>query len=310
MLKKYLADFLALFLVLFLALGSLFLWPNALSLAANEAPAIEGVRVVPSPLDRGTAGLVELAKGGADCAGEFTGRLIFFFEDQKENRAPGRDPGTRWVGLFGADITLKPGTYPLTVTCPGFKAQTLKVTVRDKSYGVRNIKVPAKQVDLSPEDQARAAQEKVLTDKALATVSPVRLWSGAFLEPVNGSVNSSFGRQTRLNGILNPRPHAGADFLTPIGTPVKAPAKGQVILEGDHFFSGKAIYIDHGQGLISMYFHLSEILVSSGAMVDKGQVIGKTGQTGRVTGPHLHYGVYLNGARIDPIPFRKLTTQF
>jgi murein DD-endopeptidase MepM/ murein hydrolase activator NlpD len=112
-----------------------------------------------------------------------------------------------------------------------------------------------------------------------------------------------------MNGVLNPRPHAGADYRAPEGAPVRAPASGRVVLTGDHFFAGNSIYIDHGQGLITMYFHLSEILVTDGQTVKKGdEPIGLVGKTGRVTGAHLHYGVYLNGARIDPSVFRKLTT--
>jgi murein DD-endopeptidase MepM/ murein hydrolase activator NlpD len=269
-----------------------------------------GLRVVPNPIDRGTAALVELAEGSSECQGRFDGKPIFFFLAKKEDKTPGRNPQTRWVGLFGADITIKPDVYPLTVTCPGQAELKTMVTARDKSYGVRTIKVPSRQVELSPKDLERVAKEKVLTDKALATRSPEKLWRGAFNEPLSAHINSSFGRQTKLNGILNPRPHAGADYLAPTGTLVKAPAAGLVLLTGDHFFSGKAIYIDHGQGLISMYFHLSEIMVVDGQRVEKGQAIAKSGATGRVTGAHLHYGVYLNGARIDPVPFQKLTTQF
>ncbi|MDR2422358.1 MAG: M23 family metallopeptidase [Deltaproteobacteria bacterium] len=267
------------------------------------------LKVLPQPLDRGTVGLVELAPASEECQGTFDGRPVFFFLAKKEDKTPGRTPGTRWVGLFGADIMIKPGSYALSIACPGQPDRATQVVVRDKAYGVRVIKVPSRQVELSPEDQARAAREKILTDKALATRSPEKLWRGAFLDPVNGQINSSFGRQTNLNGILNPRPHAGADFLVPTGTPVKAPARGRVILVGDHFFSGLAVYLDHGQGLISMYFHLSEAVAVEGRMVEKGQVIAKSGQSGRVTGAHLHYGVYLNGARVDPMPFRKLTSQ-
>jgi hypothetical protein len=267
-------------------------------------------KAFPLPLDRGTVGLVELPENLIDCQGEFDGKPVFFFIGKKEDKTPGKTPGRRLLGLFGADIAIKPGTYPLKVNCAGGKNWSISVPVRDKAYGVRTITVPSRQVRLSPEDQERAAREKKLTDKALATRSPERLWRGPFIEPVNGTINSSFGRQTKLNGVLNPRPHAGADYLVKEGTPVKAPADGLVILTGDHFFSGRAVYIDHGQGLISMYFHLSEILVEDGQKARKGEIIAKTGKTGRVTGAHLHYGVYLNGARIDPVPFRKLTTQF
>jgi hypothetical protein len=294
-----------------LALGGFFLAWSILAVGQTFSPAEpKGLKVLPQPLDRGTAGLVELVDGSTDCHGQFDKKPIFFFADKKTDKTPGRTPGTRWVGLFGADIMLKPGTYPLTVSCPGQPERRVSVKIREKAYGVRNIKVPKGQVELSSVNLERAAREKKLTDKALATRSLDKLWSGPFLEPVNGQVNSSFGRQTKLNGILNPRPHAGADYLVLTGSPVKAPARGLVILADDHFFSGKAIYLDHGQGLLSMYFHLSEILVTDGQMVEKGELIAKSGASGRVTGAHLHYGIYLNGARIDPIPFKKLSSQF
>jgi murein DD-endopeptidase MepM/ murein hydrolase activator NlpD len=181
------------------------------------------------------------------------------------------------------------------------------VSVKDKGYGVRDIKVPSGQVDLSEADLERARRESALVRKALDTVSPERLWSGPFIDPVEGTINSSFGRQTRLNGVLNARPHAGADYLVKEGVVVKAPAAGRVILTGNHFFAGNSIYIDHGLGLISMYFHLSAIDVTEGQMVERGAPIGKVGRTGRVTGAHLHYGVYIGGARIDPPVFRRMT---
>jgi murein DD-endopeptidase MepM/ murein hydrolase activator NlpD len=267
-----------------------------------ENPASE-VRIVPNPLDIGAPARVVLDDFGITLppTGSFDNRPVFFFRTKDG-----------WTGLFGADVMLKPGTLPLSLSYEkdGLAAGgAYDVTLKTKDYGERSINVPKSQVQLSPADQERAAREKVLVDAALATVSPERLWSGEFLEPVNASINSSFGRRTRMNGILNPRPHAGADYRAPVGAPVRAPATGRVILTGDHFFAGNSIYIDHGQGLITMYFHLSEILVTDGQMVEKGdEPIGLVGKTGRVTGAHLHYGVYLNGARIDPSAFRKLTS--
>jgi biotin carboxyl carrier protein len=266
-----------------------------------ENPRSE-VRIVSNPLDIGAPGKVVLSEGGLDGPprGSFDGRPIFFFATKDG-----------WTGLFGADVMLRPGILPLRLSFDK-GGETLEeshdVALRGKDYGERSIKVPNSQVELSAGDQARAAKEKALVDKALATVSPERLWRGEFLEPVSAQINSSFGRRTRINGILNPRPHAGADYRAPEGAKVRAPAAGRVILTGDHFFAGNSIYIDHGQGLISMYFHLSEILVTEGQTVEKGdEPIGLVGKTGRVTGAHLHYGVYLNGARIDPSAFRKLT---
>jgi hypothetical protein len=260
-----------------------------------------GVTVLPLPLERGGPARVILSglEPEVTASGMFDGRKIFFFPVKQG-----------LMGLFGADIMLSPGTYPLTINYGlGSLSESLvqEVVVRDKSYGVRDIKVPPSQVDLSPEDLKRTEEERKQTTKALATQSLVKYWKGEFLEPVSGQVNSSFGRQTRLNGVMNPRPHAGADFLVPEGTVVKAVADGQVVLTGHHFFSGSAVYIDHGLGLISMYFHLSKIDVQDGDMVKKGQRIALSGKTGRVTGAHLHYGVYLNGARLDPVSFRQMT---
>ncbi|MDR3134471.1 MAG: peptidoglycan DD-metalloendopeptidase family protein [Deltaproteobacteria bacterium] len=258
------------------------------------------VVVLPDPLDRGAPGRVIVSGLGLDTPIEasFDGKPVYFFAHKGD-----------LVGLFGADIMIKAGQHPLVVTWgqgPG-QRKTVQVSVKDKSYGVRDIKVPQSQVDLSKEDLERAQAEREATTKALATQSPEKLWSGAFIEPVNGRINSSFGRQTRLNGVLNARPHAGADYLVPEGTPVKAPADGLVILAGNHFFAGNSVYIDHGLGLISMYFHLSRIDAVEGQEIRKGDVLGLVGKTGRVTGAHLHYGIYINGARIDPPVFRQMT---
>jgi hypothetical protein len=260
------------------------------------------ISIVPDPVDRGSPGRVILKGVGMEASpkGVFDGKPVFFFETAEG-----------LTGIFGADIMIKLGQHPLEVSWEGGSPGRLSaiVTVKDRDYGTRTITVPKGQVDLSRENQERAAREKVLTDRALGTVSPVKLWRGEFLEPVDAAINSSFGRKTRINGVLNPRPHAGADYRAPEGAPVKAPAAGIVILAGDHFFAGNSVYVDHGQGLISMYFHLSEISVEEGQVLEQGDgPIGLVGKTGRVTGAHLHSGVYLNGARIDPSVFRKLTS--
>jgi hypothetical protein len=283
------------------------LFPKCPAFAQTFSPdpqnPVSNVRIVPNPLDIGSPArvIVQDPEVTVPPMGIFDGKPIFFFKTKHG-----------WTGIFGADIMLKEGTMPLLVNYEKdgeLVEVAVDVTLSVRDYGVRVINVPQSQVELSKADQERAAAEKILVDKALNTVSPVRLWSGEFLEPVNASINSSFGRRTRMNGVLNPRPHAGADYRAPEGAPVRAPATGQVILTGNHFFAGNSIYIDHGQGLISMYFHLSEILVTDGQMVEKGdEPIGLVGKTGRVTGAHLHYGIYLNRARIDPSVFRKLTT--
>ncbi|UQZ89773.1 peptidase M23 [Deltaproteobacteria bacterium Smac51] len=253
--------------------------------------------VLPMPLDRGTAARV-IAEGlneSSGLAGTFDNRPVLFFP-----------AGGKLYGFLGADVMLSPGHYPLKLTWNG-GSKELDVSVRDKSYGVRSIKVPQKQVDLSKSDLDRVNREKALVTGVLETVSPKRLWRGPWTDPVGGKVNSSFGRQTKVNGVLNPRPHSGADFAVPEGTPVKAPADGVVLMADFHFFSGGAVYLDHGQGLISMYFHLSELKVKPGDQVKRGDILALSGKTGRVTGAHLHYGVYLCQARLDPVVFHRLT---
>lgn len=262
------------------------------------AEAEPSAKVLPDPVDRGTVArvIVSGVGEGAGLTGSFDGRPVFFFV-----------AGAKQIGLFGADVLLSPGRYPLELDWAGGRLN-LDVAVRDRSYGVRSITVPKKQVDLSKADQDRAARERQTVLAALATQSPRRLWQGAWTDPVPGQVSSAFGRQTRINGVLNPRPHLGTDFSASAGTPVKAPAEGVVILTGDHFFAGQSVYLDHGLGLISMYFHLSEIKVKTGDQIKRGQLLALSGASGRVAGAHLHYGIYLNQARIDPVAFHRLTS--
>lgn len=232
----------------------------------------------------------------------FLGRPVPFFRS-----------GDRVIGLVGVDVTTQPGRYRLKLTAqaPAAEpaAETLALAVTDKDYGARRLQVTKSKVDISAADLARHKREKKLVQAALATVSPVRLWQGPFLRPVDGKVVSNFGRKTFINGQPRKKPHTGVDLRGKTGTPVKAPARGRVLLAGFHFFAGGSIYLDHGQGLISMYFHLSAIDVKAGQMLERGQIIGRVGATGRVTGPHLHYGIYLAGARIDPLAFQNLTAR-
>jgi len=160
-------------------------------------------------------------------------------------------------------------------------------------------------VDLDPKSLRRVKAEQQQVREVLALVSDGPTWSDQFLEPVKGDVAQAFGRKRVING--QPRnPHSGEDISAPMGAEVVATNDGVVRLTVDHFFSGKGLFIDHGLGLLSMYFHLSEVLVHEGEVVTRGQVIGRVGATGRVTGPHLHWGMRLNGARVDPYSVLKL----
>ena len=164
---------------------------------------------------------------------------------------------------------------------------------------MRRLTVPNTYVEPPP-----AALEQIAADnKALAAAyaeSSSRQWSGAFVLPVEGRLSSNFGVRSYYNG--QPRaPHAGIDFGAVIGTPIRAPNRGRVVLAIPLYFTGNTIIIDHGRRLFSVFAHLSAIHVEAGTSVEEGTIVGLVGATGRVTGPHLHWSIRLDGARVDPL---------
>lgn len=227
--------------------------------------------------------------------GRFLGRMIPFFP------APDGRPGTA-IGLLGIDMQDKPGMHELVVEVQE-PARTRRlsygVLVLKEKYPVQHLTLPTEKVDLDEENLVRVRTEQEQVNAVLREVSQERFWSGPFVEPVHGEVTRAFGRMRVINGQMR-SPHNGEDIAAPIGTPVVAMNDGIARLTVDHFFSGKGVFLDHGLGLYTMYFHLSEVLVREGELVKQGQVIGKVGATGRATGPHLHLGVRINGARVNP----------
>jgi murein DD-endopeptidase MepM/ murein hydrolase activator NlpD len=174
------------------------------------------------------------------------------------------------------------------------------VTVRPKTFVTQHLALPPHQVDLDAATLARVEREQAEFRGALADSVGERLWRGAFRMPVEGGVaTGGFGLRRVING--QPRsPHAGYDWAAPTGTPVAAANAGRVALVAEHFFAGRLVVLDHGLGLFTYYFHLDGTTVSTGERVAKGQPIGAVGATGRVTGPHLHLGVSIAQARVDP----------
>ena len=230
--------------------------------------------------------------------GNFLDRKITFFPQGKET----------YVGLLGIDMQEKPGLkeFPVTITLPNRTDHlSYTVLVMKEQYKVQHLTLPKNKVDLDKKTLTRVIAEKKEVKEAFQRSSPHPLWEGPFIEPVKGRISGRFGNRRIING--QPRsPHSGEDIAAPKGTKVAAMNTGIVQLTPDHFFSGKGVILDHGIGLHSMYFHLSEISVKNGQLVKKGQTIGKVGATGRATGPHLHWGVRLNGARINPYSFTSL----
>ena len=186
------------------------------------------------------------------------------------------------------------------------KRVMIKVVKKDR--GVRRLTLPKKMVDLDAQTLERVREESKVMKEALDAPVSIPMWNGPFLKPVEGEVVGPFGRRSIIND--QPRaPHSGVDLKAPQGTPVKAMNRGRVILTADHFFSGKSVVIDHGGGILSMYFHLHEIMVKINDETTKGQTIGLVGATGRATGAHLHLGVRVNGARVDPLSLTELSRE-
>ncbi len=214
-----------------------------------------------------------------------------------------------WQGFLGVDLRAKPESYVLDIkSMPSGRKKLLALEVVEKDWGVRRLTLPKKMVDLDSKTLERARKEsKVMKSLWRASVDRP-LWRGKFLRPVPGKVLGPFGRRSIINS--QPRsPHSGVDLRGKSGTPVKATNHGKVVLVCDHFFSGRSVVIDHGGGIQSMYFHLDSITVRKDDMIEKGQVIGRMGSSGRATGPHLHWGIRMNGARVDPIGLTILSRQ-
>ena len=229
-------------------------------------------------------------------------RIPFFRSDASPHHA-------EYLGLVGIDLQDAPGTHELIVdvTSPAASRRlSYNVLVIKGKYPVQHLTLPKDKVDLDEENLIRVKAEQEQVRTALAKLSEERFWHGSFVPPVQGPTTGAFGRVRVING-QSKNPHNGEDIAAPLGADVVAMNDGVARLTVDHFFSGKGVFVDHGLGLHSMYFHLSEITVQNGQTVKRGQVIGKVGASGRASGPHLHWGVRLNGARVDPTALTMLS---
>jgi len=208
------------------------------------------------------------------------------------------------AALLGIDIDTKPGVkrWRLAVLEPGLDPQRLsgKLNVSGRKFSVQRLTVPPGMAEPDPETERRAEAEGRQLQMLYRTISPERLWRGAFVRPVAGTeAPSGFGARRIINGKAR-APHGGADYSVARGTPVVAANAGRVALVAEYFFPGRLVAVDHGLGLHTLYFHLDTVAVAEGDRVDRGQTLGTVGATGRATGPHLHFGAQLGGARIDP----------
>ena len=207
-----------------------------------------------------------------------------------------------WTAVVGIPLEAAPGEQVLEVRRDGEAVARVPFAVAPVRYAEQRLKVAPGKVDLSPQDLARHEREREHSAIVTATWSATAPETLRMQPPVPGRRSGSFGLRRVFND--QPRkPHGGMDIAAPTGTPVVAPAAGRVIDTGDYFFNGHTVWLDHGNGLLSMYCHLSRIDVKAGDVVATGARIGAVGATGRVTGPHLHWSVMLNRTMVDPALF-------
>lgn len=209
----------------------------------------------------------------------------------------------RWKAVVGIPLSVEPGKQTLAVGGDDDSEILIDFDVLAKDYPTQRLTITNKrQVNPNKEDLERIGAERIRINKALASFSRAKGIATDFSPPVDGPRSSSFGLRRFFNDQPR-RPHSGMDIAANEGTPILAPAAGRVVETGNFFFNGNTVFIDHGLGLVTMYCHLSEIDVEPGDLVHRGGEIGKVGATGRVTGPHLHWGVTLNGTMVDPALF-------
>jgi murein DD-endopeptidase MepM/ murein hydrolase activator NlpD len=250
------------------------------------------VSIAPATLHPGDVARIVVAGADRDApiVGTVLGQNLAFHYDE---------PRREWRALVGIDLDTKPGAYRVELdrSAAAPLVHTLRVTA--KQFRVRRLRVPGGFVDPPQEALDQIARDATTLTDAYARVSP-RRWAGAFVLPVDGTPSSNFGTRSYFNG--QPRsPHAGVDFAGAIGTPIRAANHGHVVVASPMYFTGNTIVIDYGDRLVSVFAHLSEMHASVGDIVEPETIIGLVGATGRVTGPHLHWSVRLNGARVDPL---------
>jgi murein DD-endopeptidase MepM/ murein hydrolase activator NlpD len=226
--------------------------------------------------------------------------IPFWQEPKPDEKSP-----DIWRALLGVDLELKPENYALALTAKTESAEEIPcsatIDVQEGKFATESLKVAPNFVEPNPEQLARAEAERQRLRAIFATVTPERLWDGSFRYPLAGiTTGGNFGKRRILNGHPG-SPHGGVDFPAPAGTPVFAGQRGRVVLAEPLYFSGNTVVLDHGLGLYTLYAHFASISVQPGDLVDTGALLGKVGATGRVTGPHLHWGATVNRARTDPL---------
>ena len=270
--------------------------PRALALAALLCLSFHAqadsyiTRLLNKPVPGGVA-VIDLSSAGQAPSATYDGKPVLVVKEQDT-----------WRAIVGLPLTVKPGPAQITRRDAGGN-RTLSFTVGSKKYPEQRITLKnTRQVNPNPADLKRIDAELAEQLRAYRSFSPGTPSNLLLDKPVNGPLSSRFGVRRFFNGEER-NPHSGLDFAVPAGTPIKTPAGGKVILVGNYFFNGNTVFVDHGQGFISMFCHMSKIDVKVGQSLARGGVVGRVGSTGRATGPHMHWNISLNDARVDPAIF-------
>ena len=247
-----------------------------------------------TPADAAPGRVAQLRLGTAGQASKahYDGRRLLMRQERGE-----------WIALAGIPLSVKAGsTVPVEIDYGGGRREVRALPVVPWKYQVQRLSLPTDQADLPPELLERYEEERSHFAKVLRTFTESGPADLALLQPVPGRRSGSFGLRRVINGVAR-SPHGGLDIAAPTGTPVVAAAAGCVVDAGEYLFLGRTIVLDHGQGLLTLYAHLSAVHVGPRGVVAAGATIGEVGATGRATGPHLHFSVYLNAAAVDPAIF-------
>ena len=249
-----------------------------------------------------------------ELSAEWNSKSVPFWQVSDEHPDASKVPAAeRRQALLGVDLEKTPGTYPVLIRVQTASDKpescTLPIPVRAGKFATERLQVGKEFVEPSPEQIKRANEERDKLRAIFDQVTPEKLWDGDFRVPLDGvTTGGNFGKRRILNGQPG-SPHSGVDFPAPAGTPIHAAQSGRVALAQELFFSGNTVVVDHGLGIYTFYGHLSEIDVKVGDTLEPGRVLGKVGATGRVTGPHLHWGLTVERARVNGLQLVKLLSR-
>jgi len=272
---------------------------------AAETPGFHSILTSPAALSNGSPFLLSVSPAAkvTEIKGTWMGKELVFFPGKSQQGSE------TWYALAGVDVEITPGAYPLTIeanTVDGKPLQaTMQIPVGAAKYHTGTLTVAPNFVEPDAATQKEIAVDKEIKDRVFAHSADSPVWSGDFAKPVREPSTDSFGTRRTFNGKLASI-HRGMDFRAPSGTPVAAANSGTVVLAQKLFYEGNCVVIDHGLGFTTVYMHLSRIDVAAGQKVRKGEHLGLSGATGRVTGPHLHFAARWQNSYLDPAGLFKL----